>query len=129
MTLVRTRATKGQSSVEFALIVPLVLVVLLLAVQVAITAHAQLAVTHLAREVARALAADPGVDVDDLVARTSPIGAKGLVVEVQIEPAGPSGHQLIHVFATHESSPIVEIFAPFSEYFTVRAETVMLSEP
>lgn len=125
----RFRSTKGQSSVEFALVVPLVLVVLLLVVQVAITAHAQLAVTHVAREVARALAADPAADVNDLVTLTSPIGTKGLVVEVQIDPAGPSGHQVIHVFATHESSPIVEIFAPFSEYLAVHAEAVMLSEP
>jgi len=109
-------------------VVPLVLVALLLVVQVVITAYAQLAVTHVAREIARALAVDPSVDVDDLAARTSPIGTKGLVIEVQLDSAGPTGHDVIHVFATYESSPILEIFEPFSEYFTVAAEAVMLSE-
>lgn len=52
---------RGSAVVEFALVVPLVLVVLLGAVEIALVARAQLEVSHAAREGAReaAASADP----------------------------------------------------------------------
>jgi Flp pilus assembly protein TadG len=50
---------RGSAVVEFALVVPLVLVVLLGAVEVALVARAQLEVSHAAREGAREAAASP----------------------------------------------------------------------
>lgn len=120
---------RGQSSVEFALIIPLVLVALLAVVQVALVAYAQLAVTHLAREVARAVAVDPHVDVSTLVEKSSPLGENGLVVEVRLATDEMSGLDLIRVSISYESSPIVEMFDPFSDHFVVRAEAVMAREP
>lgn len=125
-----TRASpRGQSTVEFALVLPVLLITALLVVQVALVAYAQLAVVHVAREVARAVAVDPDADVAEVVARTSPIGAKDLVVEVHLEVGESDGRSMIRVSARHQSSPILEMFGAFSEHITVRAETVMLSEP
>ena len=84
----RNRDERGQATVEFALIIPLVLVVLLAVVQVAVVAYAQLAVTHLARETARVVAVDPTVDVSILVQERAPLGVDNATIEVVLEPAG-----------------------------------------
>ena len=52
-------AERGSAVVEFAFVVPLVLVVLLGAVEVTLVARAQLEVSHAAREGAREAAASP----------------------------------------------------------------------
>jgi Flp pilus assembly protein TadG len=49
---------RGQATVEAALVLPLVMVVLLAVVQVGLLVRAQLLVTHAAREAARAAAVD-----------------------------------------------------------------------
>ena len=56
------RSDRGQSTVEFVLVVPVVFVVLLAFVQVGLVVFAQIGVTHTAREVARVLAVDPAAD-------------------------------------------------------------------
>ena len=60
----RRRADGGQAAVELALALPLVMMVLLGAVQVALVARDQIGVVHAAREGARAAAvgADPRAD-------------------------------------------------------------------
>jgi Flp pilus assembly protein TadG len=50
---------RGSATIEFALVVPMVLLVLLAAVEVAVVARAQLEVVHAAREGAREAAASP----------------------------------------------------------------------
>ena len=50
---------RGTAAVEFALVVPLVLIVLLAAVEVAVAARAQLSVSQAAREGAREAATSP----------------------------------------------------------------------
>jgi hypothetical protein len=52
------QAERGQATVELALVLPLVAVVLLALVQAAVVARDQILVTHAAREAARAAAVD-----------------------------------------------------------------------
>jgi Flp pilus assembly protein TadG len=61
---------RGSAVVEFALVVPLVLVVLLGAVEVALVARAQLEVGHAAREGAREAAASPDPGLAAAVVRS-----------------------------------------------------------
>jgi Flp pilus assembly protein TadG len=53
---------RGSAAVEFALVLPLVLFVLLAVVEVAVAARVQLEVSHAAREGAREAAASPDVE-------------------------------------------------------------------
>lgn len=63
---------------EFALVLPLVLVVLLAVVEVAVAARTQLEVSHAAREGAREAAASPDVErAVGAVRRSLPPGASG----------------------------------------------------
>ncbi len=55
------RGERGQSTVEFALLLPMVVLVLLAIVQVALVAREQVALTQAARETARQSAVDPDV--------------------------------------------------------------------
>ena len=62
---------QGQATVELAMTLPLVAVLLLLLVQAGLIARDQVLVTHAAREAARTAAVDPGADVQAIVgART-----------------------------------------------------------
>ncbi|MEY2421001.1 MAG: hypothetical protein QOI95_1068 [Acidimicrobiaceae bacterium] len=55
----RRRCERGQASVEAALVLPLVVILLLAVVQVGLLVRAEVLVTHAAREAARAAAVDP----------------------------------------------------------------------
>jgi len=55
----RTRGGRGQSTVEFALVLPLVLFTVMAILQVAFVVRDQVAVVHAAREGARAASVDP----------------------------------------------------------------------
>jgi len=94
----RARSDRGQATVELALALPVMMTLLLAAVQVAIVVRAQLAVTHAAREAARAaaVAAHPtsaaeqaarsAITLDDLQHRmsvTAAVRAKRVRVVVQ----------------------------------------------
>jgi len=57
-----SRVESGQASVELALLLPLVLLLLLAVLQVGLVARDVVLVTHAAREAARAAAIDPSVD-------------------------------------------------------------------
>ena len=82
----------GQASVEVALVLPILAVLLLVVVQTALVVRDQVLVVHAAREAARAAAVDPSdavprraalasasLDPRRLVVRTAPHAAAGLV--------------------------------------------------
>ena len=90
----RVRKDGGQATVELALVLPFVCLLVLAVVQVGLVVHAHLLVVHGAREGARAAAVDPhplaaqvavvaGVplDPDDLDVEVSPAGER---VEVRV---------------------------------------------
>jgi Flp pilus assembly protein TadG len=74
---------RGQATVELALLLPLVALLLLALVQVAVVARDQVLVVHAAREAARAAAVDPDVDAARQAAeQAGPLAADRLTVEV-----------------------------------------------
>jgi Flp pilus assembly protein TadG len=74
---------RGQATVELALVLPLVALLLLALVQVAIVARDQVLVAHAAREAARAAAVDDDADVARRAAeRAGPLAADRLTVAV-----------------------------------------------
>ena len=119
---------RGQSTVEFALIIPLVFVALLVVVQVALVAHAQLTVTHLARETARAIAADPSTDVGLLIQDRTPLGTDDLSIEVLFEPSPVLGRDFVVVVVSYETARISGLFDPFTPQLKVRSQVKMLME-
>ncbi|MFT4989874.1 MAG: Flp pilus assembly protein TadG [Acidimicrobiales bacterium] len=124
----RRRGERGQSTVEFALIVPLVIVVMLAVIQVALVAYAQLNISHIARETARAVAADPSVDIGRLMQDAIPLGTEGVVIEVLFEPSPVSGRLFVVVTVSYQTASVSRLFEPFNNQFWVFTEVKMLSE-
>ena len=79
----RRHDERGQATVELALLLPLVALLLLAVVQVAVVARDQVLVAHAAREAVRAAAVDPDVDAARRAAeQAGPLAADRLGVEV-----------------------------------------------
>jgi hypothetical protein len=77
----RARGDGGQATVELALVLPLVCLLLLAVVQVGVIVHTQLVVVHAAREGARAAAVDPHPAAAELaVVVGAPLDRNGLTV-------------------------------------------------
>lgn len=76
--------------VEFALVLPLVLLVLLVVVEVAIVARTQLEVTQAAREGARQAATEPGTD-QAIAAVQRALGSAGGDARVSVSRDGHVG--------------------------------------
>jgi Flp pilus assembly protein TadG len=97
------RPDSGQATVELALVLPLLAVLMLALVQAVVLARDQLLVTHAAREAARAAAVDPDpgapqraaagagpLDPGRLQVDTSPRGAVGTSVRVEVRYREPT---------------------------------------
>ncbi len=67
--VVRSRDGRGQATVEFALVLPLVLLTVMVVLQVALVVRDQVAVVHAAREAARAASVDRDPDAAAVAAR------------------------------------------------------------
>ena len=118
----------GQATVEFALIIPLVLVVLLVVIQVAVVAYAQLGVTHIARETARAVSVDPSTDLGLLAQNVATLGSDALVIEVEFTTTSLPGAGFVIVTVHYETPPISRLFGPFANQLAVSAQVKMLME-
>ena len=118
---------RGQSTVEFALIIPLVAIVLLLAVQVAVLAVAKIASVHVARDVARSMAIDPEFDpeIDLLGIDTFADTSNDLSLTVEIHPSPVSGHLEVCVRVRDNNPPIFATFAPFLRQAVLTSEAKM----
>ena len=102
------RADGGQSTVELALLLPVVVVLLLAVLQVGLVARDVVLVTHAAREAARAAA----VDADPGAARRAAVHSSGLDpnrVLVRVDtPAGiPRRARVTLVYRSATSVPLV----------------------
>ena len=104
----KLKGDEGQSTVELALVLPLVAVVLLAVVQVGLVARDQVLVVHAAREAAREAAAEPvpdaaraaaldgsGLEGDRLDLGVSGRGAPGSRVRVEIRYRTPTRVPLV----------------------------------
>lgn len=70
--------TRGQATVEFVMVLPLVVVVCLAVVQVAVVARRDVLVAHAAREAARAAAVEPDPTAAATAAREAAVRSGGL---------------------------------------------------
>jgi Flp pilus assembly protein TadG len=109
----RVRRDEGQASVELALVLPLVVLLLLLTVQVGVVGYRQILVVNAAREGARAAAVEP----DDL----SGAARRGAV------RAGPLAPDRLTVLAT-ESDGGVTVVVRYREPTDVALVGVLLPE-
>jgi Flp pilus assembly protein TadG len=103
---------RGQATVELALVLPVVVLLLLAVVQVALVGRDQVAVAHAAREAARAAAVDPAPEAAVRAARAVVPGAV-----VDVGPRPPIGGQVrvtVRVVAPTDV-PIVGPLVPDAE--------------
>lgn len=105
-------AERGAAAVEFALVVPMLLVLLLGIVEFSRAYHAQVAVSAAAREGARAMAIQDDVDaaVDETVA-AAPSLQPGLdASHVEVSSAGCTPGQTVAVTVSYPFSYVTEAF-------------------
>jgi Flp pilus assembly protein TadG len=108
MTARRRGRDRGQASVELALLLPVVVLLLLAVLQVGLVARDVVLVTHASREAARAAAADAtlgaplaaarassGLDPDRLSVRVSGRGKAGSRVRVEVAYRSPTAVPII----------------------------------
>jgi hypothetical protein len=102
------RHERGQATVEAALVLPLVVLLLLAVIQVGLLVRAEVLVTHAAREAARAAAVDPDpqaaaraaalattLDAQRLTVRVAGRGGPGSRVRVDIDYRAPTDVPLV----------------------------------
>jgi Flp pilus assembly protein TadG len=125
----RRGKTRGQATVELALVLPLFLGLLLLLAQVGLVLRDQLLVVHAAREGARAAAVGPTRDR----ARAGAVAAGSLDparLDVGVATvSGPAGSRLVRVTVSYRSITGLPIIGPLlgdvslSETVTMRVES------
>lgn len=112
MTLPRRRVAppteRGQSTVELALVLPVIVVLLLAILQVGLVARDVVLVTHAAREAARAAAveAEPGA-ARRAAASSSGIDPERLRVSVETPPGPPRRTRVVLRYRSATSVPLV----------------------
>ncbi len=106
----RERGDGGQASVELALVLPLVMILLLAVVQLGLLVRDQILVVHAAREAAREAAVEPAADAprraalassslvgSRLTVTSSGRAAPGSRVRVEVSYRAPTGVPLLGV--------------------------------
>lgn len=121
----RRSGQRGQSTVEFALILPLMLVIVLATVQIGLVVVAKLSVTHTAREVARVLVVDPSADADGVARRAAPWVGDELSVQVTRRASSVADRPFVAV-QVRDRVPTITGFWPLD--VEVSSTAVMLSE-
>lgn len=104
----RARGTGGQSTVEFALVLPLAMLLLLAVVQVGVIVRSQVMLTHAGREAVRSAAVSPdtaavrraaeeagGLERSRLAVAMGERGAAGSMVRVRVDYSCPTDLPLI----------------------------------
>lgn len=119
---------RGQSSIEFALVLPIFLVLVLALAQVGLVVQAQISVTHTAREAARALAVDPAADVAVIAVNASRLSAASTTVDVSFDAAAVPGRQVVEVTVTYVVPHVSALVAPLVGDVAVSATASMLVE-
>ncbi len=124
--MIRGRGQRGQATVEFALVLPLVVVVALIVVQTALVAKDALLVEHAAREAARAAAVEPTPGV----ARQAAVNAGALDparLSSQLGGGTARGDRLTAT-VTYRSPTNVPLVGRFVGDIELRAEVTMRVE-
>ncbi len=121
----RHRPCRGQATAEFALVLPMFLILVLGLVQIAVVVRAQLVVEQAARAGARAAAVDPRVGVADDAARRSAPVADGATVTMHTVAGSP---RLVEVSVASRVAMTVPIISGLVRAVTVTASSSMAVE-
>lgn len=113
---------RGQATVEFVLVLPVVFLALLLVVQAGVVVRDELLVVEAAREAARAASVDPDPAAAIAAATRVLPGAR-----VAVGPRGEIGDP-VRVTVTYVARTAVPGIGPFVPDPTLRAEAVMRIE-
>jgi hypothetical protein len=117
---------RGQATVELALVLPLIALVLTALVQAVVVARDELLVVHAAREAARAAAVDPAPGAArDAAELSGPLDARRL--DVDVSGRGPPGSRVRTVVRYREPTD-VPIVGRLLGDVTLRAEATMRVE-
>ncbi len=122
----RARGDEGQASVELALLLPVVVLLLLAVLQVGLLARDVVLVAHASREAARAAAVDP----DPVAAREAAAASSGLDpgrLTVAVTGRREAGTR-VRVDVSYRSSTAVPIIGTLVGDRTIRATTTMRVE-
>lgn len=122
VTYRRSRET-GQSSVEFALVLPLVLVTVLALSQVGVIAAKQLWLSHVAREAVRVLAHNPDLDAGSVVEGFAGSTSEPLRAHSHLEVI--SGGSVITLTLEHDVK-VLQIFGLLTKEVELSARTSMV---
>lgn len=122
----RVREEGGQASVELALVLPLVMVLLLGMVQVGLLVRDQILVVHAAREAAREAAVDPAPDAAARAASASSTLDGGRLT-VQSSGRGAAGSR-VRVDVSYRAPTVVPLVGAAIGDLTLRASATMRVE-
>jgi hypothetical protein len=121
----RAGVEAGQATVELALVLPLVVMMILLVVEVGLVGRDQVLVVHAAREAARAASVGSSdEEVRQAAIQAGPLAPDQLRVEVGHEPA--SGR--VDVRVTYHCRTDLPLIGPLVPDLDLRAEAVMRRE-
>ncbi len=122
----RGKGDGGQSAVELALVLPLVMLLLLIVVQIGLVARYQVLVTHAAREAARQAAVDPSPDAPKRAAIAGS-GLEGERLEVVVTGRGKAGSR-VKVEVKYRAPSKVPLVGPALGDVTLEADATMRVE-
>lgn len=122
----RAREDGGQASVELALVLPLVMILLLAVAQLGLLVRDQILVVHAAREAAREAAVDPAADAPRraAVASSSLNGSRLTVTSTQRGAVGSR----VRVEVAYRTSSAVPLLGAAVGNLTLRASATMRVE-
>lgn len=122
----RERGDGGQASVELALVLPLVMILLLAVVQLGLLVRDQILVVHAAREAAREAAVDPAADAPRRAALASSTLSDGRLT-VTTTGRGAAGSR-VRVEVAYRASTGVPLLGAAMGDLTLRASATMRVE-
>jgi Flp pilus assembly protein TadG len=121
----RGRSQAGQSTVEFAVVLPVLVLAVLVLVQGGLVVRDQLLVQHAAREGARAAAVSESVaDVQDAAGRAGPLDRTRLTVTRSARQQG----QPVRVTVRYRFRGAVPVVGRLMDRFTLSASVTMRAE-
>lgn len=115
--------SRGQTTVEFALVLPLLLGLILLVLQVGLVVRDQILVVNASREGARTAA----VDQDPAAIRASAVNS-GSLDPARLDVAHTVSGDHVTVTVTYRSEPAVPIIGPLAGALTLTESTTMYLE-
>ena len=122
----RAREDGGQASVELALVLPLVMILLLAVVQMGLLVRDQILVVHAAREAAREAAVDPAADAPRRAALASSTLSDSSLTVTSTGRGAPGSR--VRVEVAYRTSSAVPLVGPAVGKLTLRASATMRVE-